>query len=111
MDCIQSESKLVEQYRNLVEDFRRDLKVNNQISVHLNMAIANMHAINGCFSKQAEVDSLFTGDKEYKSTLTDNENVLILTHAYKKVIRVQMELAQCQVCNSQVPSEQAETCC
>jgi len=27
MDCINSESRLVEQYRNVVEDFRRDLKV------------------------------------------------------------------------------------
>lgn len=27
MECIQSESRLVEQYRNVVEDFRRDLKV------------------------------------------------------------------------------------
>lgn len=27
MDCVQSESRLVEQYKNVVEDFRRDLKV------------------------------------------------------------------------------------
>lgn len=27
MDCMQTESRLVEQYRNVVEDFRRDLKV------------------------------------------------------------------------------------
>ncbi|XP_021951987.1 MICOS complex subunit MIC60 isoform X2 [Folsomia candida] len=70
MECIQSESRLVEQYRNVVEDFRRDLK--------------------------AEVDSMITSD-ECKQTLTGNECTMVITHAYKKVLRIQKELAQVQM--------------
>ncbi|CAG7819505.1 unnamed protein product [Allacma fusca] len=69
MDCIQSESRLVEQYRNLVEDFRRDLK--------------------------AELESLLAAE-DCRSTFTENECAMVLTHAYKKVLRVQKELAQVQ---------------
>jgi len=84
MDCIQSESRLVEQYRNLVEDFRRDLK--------------------------AEVESLLSSD-ECKTTLTENECAMVLTHAYKKVLRVQKELAQVQVCSGKVPTKMQQTLC
>ena len=34
MDCVQSESHLVEQYRTLVEDFRRDVKVSLSITCY-----------------------------------------------------------------------------
>jgi len=84
MDCIQSESRLVEQYRNLVEDFRRDLK--------------------------AELESLLAAE-DCKSTLTENEAVMVLTHAYKKVLRVQKELAQVQVCSGKVPPKMQQTLC
>ena len=36
---------------------------------------------------------------------------MILTHAYKKVLRVQKELAQVQVCSGQVPTRLAKTLC
>jgi len=84
MDCIQAESRLVEQYRNLVETFRRDLK--------------------------AEIESLVPGE-DCKATLTDNECTMVITHAYKKVLRAQKELAQVQVCNEQVPPKMSATLC
>jgi len=82
MDCVQSESRLVEQYRNLVEDFRRDVK--------------------------AEMESMLTSNPECKSNLTDNECAMVITHAYKKVLRVQKELALVQGCEE--PPAAADDC-
>jgi len=84
MDCVQSESRLVEQYRNVVESFRRDLK--------------------------AEVDSISTS-ADCKDTFTGNECTMVITHAYKKVLRIQKELAQVQVCTNQVPERLQSTLC
>jgi len=85
MECVQSDSPLVEQYRALIEDFRSDLK--------------------------AELDSKTAGNSECKGTFGDNECVTILSYAYKKVLRIQMELGQIQVCNGRVPPNQQKTLC
>jgi len=65
METLLKESRPVEQYRNLVEEFRRDLK--------------------------AEAESLVPNDC-CRVTLNDNEANMILTHAYKKILRIQKEL-------------------
>lgn len=65
MDDLLKESRVAEQYRNLVEEFRRDLK--------------------------GEAESLVPSD-EARVTLTENEANMILTHVYKKILRCQKEL-------------------
>lgn len=67
MDQLLKESRVVEQYRNIIEEFRRDLK--------------------------AEAESLVPSE-ECRVTLTDNEANMVLTHAYKKILRVQKELSK-----------------
>lgn len=71
MDALLKESRVVEQYRNLIEEFRRDLK--------------------------AEADSLVPGE-DCRVTLTENETDMVLTHAYKKILRVQQELKKAGKC-------------
>lgn len=66
MDVLLKESRVVEQYRNVVEEFRRDLK--------------------------AEAESLVPSEN-CKVTLSENESNMIFTHAYKKILRVQKELS------------------
>jgi len=66
METLLKESRPVEQYRNLVEEFRRDLK--------------------------AEAESLVPNDC-CRVTLNDNEANMVLTHAYKKILRIQKEMS------------------
>jgi len=79
MECLLAESRVVEQFRNLIEDFRRDLK--------------------------AELDSMIPSE-DCKGTLTANECTMVLTHAYKKILRIQKELASIQGAAS-TPAEAA----
>ncbi|CAL8109995.1 unnamed protein product [Orchesella dallaii] len=65
MDLLLKESRVVEQYRNMVEEFRRDLK--------------------------AEADSLIPSE-DCKVTLTENEANMVFLHAYKKILRIQKEM-------------------
>jgi len=59
---------------------------------------------------QAEVDSMVTS-AECGETFTANESTMVITHAYKKVLRIQKELAQVQVCTGQVPERLQSTLC
>jgi len=67
MDLLLKESRVVEQYRNIIEEFRRDLK--------------------------AEADSLVPSE-DAKVTLTENEANMVFLHAYKKILRVQKEMSK-----------------
>lgn len=68
MEDLLKESRVVEQYRNIIEEFRRDLK--------------------------GEADSLLPSQECRVTKLNNNELNMILTHAYKKLLRVQAELAK-----------------
>jgi hypothetical protein len=57
------------------------------------------------------MDAMLTGDESCKANLTPNECAMVLTHAYKKVLRVQKELAIVQVGTGKVPVKQQETIC
>ncbi len=57
------------------------------------------------------MESMLTGDPGCKANLTENECAMILTHAYKKVLRVQKELSLVQVGTGKVPVKQQQTIC
>lgn len=57
------------------------------------------------------MESMLTTDPTCQTNLTENECAMILTHAYKKVLRVQKELAIVQVGTGKVPVKQQQTIC
>ena len=60
---------------------------------------------------QAEMASLMGSNPDCECQLTENECAMIITHAYKKVLRVQKELALVEFGMGQVPVKQCETIC
>jgi len=77
MECMQSESHLVEQYKTAIEDFRRELK-------------AEMESRPECCEKECSP---------------------LIEAAYKKVLRIQKELAQTQICSGCIPERLQCTLC
>lgn len=93
-ECLMQEARAAEQFANLIEEFRRDLK--------------------------SEGDSI--APEELFSTIYPNERDMILTHVYKKILRAQKEVAtgcgcsfkrqsNCNRKRDEQPCEIVETVC
>lgn len=85
MDDVSSQHKMVEQFQEVIAEFRKELRV--------------------------EVDDIVKNDTVCNIQYTEQETALMIIQAYKKVLRVQKEAAQAMVCIGNVPEPHDETEC
>jgi len=84
MDCIQSDHDLVELYRQLIDDFKRDLK--------------------------SDIDQAIDPET-CKLTFAEQETAVMINQAYKRVLRAHKEMAQVLVCTGNIPERMQTTLC
>lgn len=84
MDCVNSDHELVDQYRQVIEDFRKDLK--NDVD--------NIVESGACTIQYAE-----------------QEQALMIMQSYRRAVRAQKEVAQAMICSGNIPERLAKTTC
>lgn len=82
LDCITSDHEMAEQYKQVIEDFKKDLQV-------------DIEPMKECCEIKYQ----------------EQEVALMINAAYKRVVRAQKEMAQVLVCTGKVPERLQQTCC
>lgn len=84
MDCVSSDHEMVEQYQQVIEDFKTELR--------------------------KEVDAIIASG-ECKICFAEQETALMIIQAYKKAVRTQKDVAQVMICTGDIPERLQETVC